>query len=44
VKVRWRFIAVQINKVSEGFAIALRIVRLDANFLALTNAPNTEDN
>jgi len=35
--------------VSEGFAIALRMMRLDANFLPVgitlaTNSPNTEDN
>jgi hypothetical protein len=35
--------------VSEGFAIALRMMRLDANFLHVgialaTNGPNTEDN
>jgi hypothetical protein len=37
------------QQVSEGFAIALRIMGLDANFLPVgivlaTNAPNTEDN
>jgi hypothetical protein len=37
------------QQVSEGFAIALRIIGLDANFppagIALaTNSPNTEDN
>jgi hypothetical protein len=37
------------QQVSEGFAIALRIMGLDANFLPAgiapaTNTPNTEDN
>jgi hypothetical protein len=37
------------QQVSEGFAIALRIMELDANFLPVgiapaTNSPNTEDN
>jgi hypothetical protein len=37
------------QQVSEGFAIALRIMGLDANFLPVgialaTNSPNTEDN
>jgi hypothetical protein len=37
------------QQVSEGFAIALRIMGLDPNFLPVgivlaTNAPNTEDN